>query len=32
MARRGKPKDSNVVVFDVFVSDKNSPATNLELP
>lgn len=32
MARRGRPKDANVVIFEVYVSNENSPATNLELP
>jgi len=32
MARRGRPKDENVVVFEVYVSNESFIATNLELP
>jgi hypothetical protein len=32
MARRGKPKGSHAVVFNIYVSDDNSPITNIDLP
>lgn len=32
MARRDKQQDAQVVVFEVYVSNKNSPSTNIELP